>query len=137
MRRWLKINRSTQSHCAAGTVLGSGTAAYERIGSKMLIFLLSMKRLATSLTHSFIHSFIQPVPTERVPDTVLGGHKDLTVITKVSALEALSATATSLTHTHAHTWTPTEPPGSPATLGTEQGDQPQLRVASPRSDVPW
>lgn len=68
----------------------------------MLIFLLSMKRLATSLTHSFIHSFIRPVPTERVPDTVLGGHKDLTVITKVSALEALSATATSLTHTRTH-----------------------------------
>lgn len=96
----------------------------------MLIFLLSMKRLATSLTHSFIHSFIQPVPTERVPDTVLGGHKDLTVITKVSALEALSATATSLTHTHTHT------PGLPQSLLDPLQRWALSRGTSPSSALP-
>ena len=67
------------------------TMGYELSGSKMLTFPLSRRGW---LTHSFIHSFIQQVPTKppRILPTVLHRHQGPTVTTKVSVLEGVSAT---------------------------------------------
>lgn len=102
---------------------------YERTGSKMLTFLQSVKRLASS----FIHSFLQVLPT--TPDLVLAGvlgrHQDLTRENQDLALEEVSVTNTTS-------------PGLPQHLldslqalkpGTEHRGQPQFYITSSQRDM--